>query len=92
MNLDNKSVDALSQLIKRAPALKPLLMFHKTSMNLLAFSGSHNPLGVIINDLNAFKQPLQGFYLQPILLDLEKLFLRSKTRNSGVKRPKSRKN
>ena len=30
-------------------------MFPKTSMNMLAFSGSHNPLGVFINDLNAFK-------------------------------------
>ena len=59
MNLDNKAVDSLSQLIRRAPALKPFLMFPKTSMNLLAFSGSHNPLGVIINDLNAFKQPFE---------------------------------
>ena len=59
MNLDNKSVDALSQLIRRAPALKPFLMFPKTSMNLLAFSGSHNPFGLFINDLNAFKQPFE---------------------------------
>ena len=59
MNLDNKAVDSLSQWIRRAPALKPFLMFPKTSMNLLAFSGSHNPLGVIINDLNAFKQPFE---------------------------------
>ena len=59
MNLDNKAVDSLSQLIRRAPALKPFLMFPKTSMNLLAFSGSHNPLGLIINDLNAFKQPFE---------------------------------
>jgi len=59
MNLDNKAVDSLSQLIKRAPALKPFLMFPKTSMNLLAFSGSHNPLGLFINDLNAFKQPFE---------------------------------
>jgi hypothetical protein len=30
-------------------------MFPKTSMNMLQWSGSHNPLGVFINDLNAFK-------------------------------------
>ena len=55
MNLDNKAVNSLSDLIRRAPFLKPFLMFPKTSMNMLAFSGSHNPLGVFINDLNAFK-------------------------------------
>jgi len=55
MNLDNKSVNALSELIKRAPAVKPFLMFPKTSMNMLAFSGSHNPLGLFIKDFNAFK-------------------------------------
>ena len=57
MNLDNPAVDALSQMINRVPALKPFLMFPKTSMNMLAFSGSHSPLGVFINDLNAFKLP-----------------------------------
>jgi len=55
MNLDNKSVDALSELIRRAPVVKPFLMFPKTSMNMLAFSGSHNPLGLFIKDVNAFK-------------------------------------
>ena len=57
MNLDNKSVSALSDLIKRAPILKPFLMFPKTSMNMLAFSGSHNPLGLFVKDMNAFKHP-----------------------------------
>ena len=57
MNLNNKSVDALSELIKRAPILKPFLMFPKTSMNMLAFSGSHNPLGLFVRDMNAFKLP-----------------------------------
>ena len=57
MNLDNKSVNALSELIKRAPILKPFLMFPKTSINMLAFSGSHNPLGLFVKDMNAFKLP-----------------------------------
>ena len=59
MNLNNKSVDALSELIKRAPILKPFLMFPKTSMNMLAFSGSHNPLGLFVRDMNAFKLPFE---------------------------------
>jgi len=57
MNLDNAPVNSLSQLINRAPILKPFLMFPKTSMNMLAFSGSHNPLGLFIKDFNAFKHP-----------------------------------
>ena len=69
MNLDNKAVDSVSQLIKQVPALKPFLMFPKTSMNLLAFSGSHNPLGVFIKDLNAFKLPFN----QMDQLDIERL-------------------
>ncbi len=69
MNLNNKSVDALSQLINRAPILKPFLMFPKTSMNMLAFSGSHNPLGVFINDMNAFKLP----FAQMDQVDVERL-------------------
>ena len=58
MNQDNAAVNSLSQLIQRAPVLKPFLMFPKTSMNMLAFTGSHNPLGLIIKDLNAFKHSL----------------------------------
>ena len=57
MNLDNKAVNSLSDLISRAPVLKPFLMFPKTSMYMLAFIGSHNPLGLFIKDLNAFKHP-----------------------------------
>jgi len=59
MNLDNKAVNSLSDLIKRAPVLKPFLMFPKTSMNMLAFSGSHNPLGLFVKDMNAFKHPFE---------------------------------
>merc|ERR1711981_1194261 len=32
-------------------------MFPKTSINLLKFAGSHNPLGIFINEVNAFKLP-----------------------------------
>ena len=70
MNQNNATVNALSQFINRAPILKPFLMFPKTSMNMLAFSGSHNPLGLFINDLNAFKLPFD----QMNQIDIERLF------------------
>ena len=54
MNLDNKAVNSLSDLIKRAPGLKPFLMFPKTSMNMLKFTGSHNPAGLFVDELNQF--------------------------------------
>ena len=69
MNLDNKAVDALSVFIKKVPALKPFLMFPKTTMNLLAFSGSHSPIGVFWNEVNAFKLPFE----QMDQLEVEKL-------------------
>lgn len=57
MNLDNPAVDAISALINRAPILRPFMMFPKTSINMLAFTGSHNPLGLFIEQLNAFELP-----------------------------------
>jgi len=69
MNQNIPAVDSLSQLINRAPILKPFLMFPKTSMNMLAFSGSHNPLGLFINDLTAFKLPFE----EMDFLDVERL-------------------
>ena len=69
MNLDNKAVDALSVFIQRVPALKPFLMFPKTTMNLLAFSGSHSPLGAFVDEVNAFKLPFE----QMDQLEVEKL-------------------
>jgi len=58
MNLDNTAVSALNELIKQAPAIKPFLMFPKTSTNMMRFAGSHNPLGIFVKDWNAFKLPI----------------------------------
>ena len=57
MNLDSKVVTSLNDIIKRAPVLKPFLMFPKTSTNMLRYASTFNPLGLFINDLNAFKLP-----------------------------------
>jgi len=57
MNLDNDMVDALSVFIRRVPAVKPFLMFPKTSINLLSFSASHSPIQLFATEVNSFKEP-----------------------------------
>lgn len=59
MNLDNEAVNALNAMISRAPVLKPFIMFPKTGINMLAFAGTHNPMGLFINQLNAFELPFE---------------------------------
>ena len=56
LNLDNAANDALSAMIRRAPILKPFLLFTKTPLNELALSASYTPLGIFVRDLNAFKK------------------------------------
>ena len=57
MNLDSDMVKALNEMVKTVPAVKPFMMFPKTSINMMRFAGSHNPLGVFIDEMNAFKLP-----------------------------------
>ena len=57
MNLDNPGVDGINTLLSYAPAFKPFLMFPRTAINMLRFAGSHNPLGLFIDRLNAFRKP-----------------------------------
>jgi hypothetical protein len=57
MNLDNPGVDGINSLLTYAPVFKPFLMFPRTAVNMLRFAGSHNPLGLFINKLNAFRKP-----------------------------------
>ena len=57
MNLDNPAVDALSYFINKVPAIRPFLMFPKTSINMLAFTASHSPVGLFADQVNAFKRP-----------------------------------
>jgi hypothetical protein len=54
MALDNPANDALSGLIRTAPILKPFLLFTKTPLNMATYFGSHNPVGLFIDKLNAF--------------------------------------
>ena len=54
MALDNPANDALSNLIRTAPILKPFLLFTKTPLNMATYFGSHNPVGMFIDKINAF--------------------------------------
>jgi hypothetical protein len=54
MSLDNAANDALSNLIRSAPVLKPFLLFTKTPLNMAKYFGTHQPLGVFLDQLNAF--------------------------------------
>ena len=56
-NLNNPANDALSELIKRAPVIKPFMLFTKTPLNALAYTSTANPLGAFINEFNQFKKP-----------------------------------
>ena len=60
LNLDNAATDAVSQLVRRLPILRPFLLFTKTPLNELALSASYNPVGVFVKDMNAFKEPFEN--------------------------------
>ena len=57
MNLDNQAVDSLNTLMQYMPGLKPFLMFPRTAVNMLRFSGTHTPLAGFIKDLDNFSKP-----------------------------------
>ncbi len=59
MNLDSAAVRSLNEIVKTVPAVKPFMMFPKTSINMMRFAGSHNPMGLFVDDLNAFKLPFE---------------------------------
>lgn len=58
MNLDNPAVDAISQFIKRYPAIKPFMMFPTTSANMISMANKHSPWSLFAKDYNdlAFRQ------------------------------------
>lgn len=62
MNLDSPAVSALSTFITRYPAIKPFMMFPRTSANMIAMANKHSPISLFANDYNkiAYK-PLSAF-------------------------------
>ena len=57
MNLDSPAVDSFNSIIKRFPLLRPFFMFPRTATNMIKFTGSHNPLGLIVKQLNEYSEP-----------------------------------
>ena len=57
MNLDSPAVDSFNSIIKRFPLLRPFFMFPRTATNMIKFTGSHNPMGLIVKQLNEYAEP-----------------------------------
>ena len=54
MNLDGELTDSLNYMIKKIPALRPFLMFPKTSANMIKFTATHTPAPRFLVDLDKF--------------------------------------
>ena len=57
MNLDSPAVDSFNSIIKRFPLLRPFFMFPRTATNMIKFTGSHNPLGLFVKQVNQYGEP-----------------------------------
>ena len=66
MNLDNKLTDTISTVLNRVPGLRPFLLFNKTPVNMIQLFGTHNPVGVFANQLNAFSLPFEQMPIQKV--------------------------
>lgn len=60
MNLDNPAVDSFNGLIKRIPLLRPFFMFPRTATNMIKFTGSHNPMGLFVKQMNEYAEPFSN--------------------------------
>ena len=61
LNLDNDGVRALSNFIAQYPAVKPFLMFPRTSANMIAMANKFAPISVFMDDVNKLANPLAKF-------------------------------
>ena len=57
LNLDNDGVRALSNFIQQYPAVKPFLMFPRTSANMIAMANKFAPISVFMDDVNKLANP-----------------------------------
>jgi len=55
MNMDMPVIEGMNDLLRHVPALKPFMMFPRTAVNMIAYTGSHNPIGLFARGLNDFK-------------------------------------
>ena len=61
LNLDNDGVRALSNFIAQYPAVKPFLMFPRTSANMIAMANKFAPISVFMDDVNKLANPLAKY-------------------------------
>lgn len=68
MNLDSPAVSALSSFISQYPAIKPFLMFPRTSANMLAMTNKHSPYSLFAAEYNKLAvKPLSAFTQDEII-------------------------
>lgn len=61
LNLDNDGVRALSNFIAQYPAVKPFLMFPRTSANMISMANKFAPISVFMDDVNKLANPLAKY-------------------------------
>ena len=61
LNLDTDNVRSLSNIIQRAPFLKPFLMFPRTADNMIGMVNKFSPVSVFIEDYNKLALPGMHF-------------------------------
>ena len=61
LNLDTDQVRSLSNIIRKAPFLKPFLMFPRTADNMLGMVNKFSPVSVFIKDYNKLALPGNQF-------------------------------
>ena len=72
MNMETPAINALGDMLSRAPGLKPFLMFPKTSLNVMRFTDTHSPFSMFVRDYNkiAYK-PRHAFTREEITTILQ---------------------
>jgi len=56
MNLDNEFAEGLNRMLEKAPLLKTVVLFPRTSINALDFIHKHSPLSYFIGDMQKVKE------------------------------------
>ena len=50
MNLDSPGVNAMGEVLQKYPALRPFMMFPRTSINMLDMANKHSPISVFVRE------------------------------------------
>ena len=58
-NLESGFNNSLSELINKAPVVKPFMLFTKTPINAAIYTSTYNPLGLFIDEVNQFSKKFE---------------------------------